>query len=78
VTTNRNITPCDINKLQPLSLNTYSPHIFEMAGFPGGMPAMTGMGGGNGAMMDEEAMKQQMIIKYVRMHLLQSLSRNAH
>jgi hypothetical protein len=37
-----------------------------MAGFPGGMPAMTGMNGGNGAMMDEEAMKQQMIIKYVR------------
>jgi hypothetical protein len=43
-----------------------------MAGFPGGMPALTGMGGGNGAMMDEEAMKQQMIIKYVRYHVLQT------
>jgi len=31
--------------------------------FPG-MPGMGGMGGGAG--MDEEAMKQQMIIKYVR------------
>jgi hypothetical protein len=29
-----------------------------------GMPVMGGMGGG--ANMDEEAMKQQMIIKYVR------------
>ena len=32
--------------------------------FPGGMPGMSGMSGG--ASMDEEAMKQQMIIKYVR------------
>jgi hypothetical protein len=32
--------------------------------FPGGMPGMGAMGGG--ANMDEEAMKQQMIIKYVR------------
>lgn len=35
-----------------------------MASFPGGMPGMSGMGGG--AMMDEEAMKQQQVIKYVR------------
>ena len=34
--------------------------------FPG-MPGMGGMGGmGGAAGMDEEAMKQQMIIKYVR------------
>jgi hypothetical protein len=53
-----------LDEVRPLSFsinNTYT----KMA-FPG-MPGMGGMGGmGGAAGMDEEAMKQQMIIKYVR------------